>query len=128
MGELRSWGVDKLVATRILGRLDVEATPALVEEVAAELAEHRKDVEQWVADRVRSRTVKILEDRSIEVFGQMEEDWTNGFRAAEELVARLSPDQLLDQPSGKAPSKGQVLRSMVKTARKRSALVEKRPR
>ncbi len=128
MSELQCWEIDRLAAGRLLGRLKIKATPPIVEEVAMEFAQHRKDVEQWVADRVQSKIVSKLEARSMRDFGRMDENWNNGFSAAEELVARLMPNELLDQPSGKALSKGQVLRSMVRAARERSAIVERRSR
>lgn len=128
MSELRCWEIDRLAASRLLGRLEIETTPAIVEEVAMEFAQHRSDVEQWVADRVQSRIVSELEERSKRDFGRMDENWNNGFSAAERLVATLMPNELLDQPYGKALTKGQVLRSMMREARKRSAIVEKRPR
>lgn len=118
MSESRCWEVDRIAARRLLDRLKINATSAVVEEVAVEFAEHRKDVEQWVAGRVQSKFVKLLEARSMQDFAQMGDDWANGFRAAEELVATLSETEMLDQPIGKARSKGQVLRSMVRVARR----------
>lgn len=126
MGELRFWEIDRLAAGKLLARLEIEATPAIVEEVAMEFARHRQDVERWVAERVQSQIVSKLEERSIRDFGRMDENWNSGFSAAEELIATLMPNDLLDQPYGKAPSKGEVLRSMVREARKNAAIVERR--
>ncbi len=92
-----------------------------------EFARHRMEVEQWAANRVQSTVIGALEAQSMHVFVQMDDKWANGFRAAEETVARLSTNELLDQPRGSVQSKGQVLRSMVRGARERSAIVEKRP-
>lgn len=128
MNETQCWEVDRLAARRILSRLKIKATPAIVEEIAVEFAEHRKDAEQRVTNRVQSNIIRVLEERSMQDFGQMDGSWAQGFRTAEEVVATLSPNDLLDQPSGKAKSKGQVLRSMVRVARKRSAIVERRSR
>lgn len=126
MGELRFWEIDRLAASNLLARLEIEVTPAIVEEVAMEFARHRQDVERWVAERVQSQIVSKLEERSIRDFGRMDESWNSGFSAAEELIATLMPNDLLDQPYGKAPSKGEVLRSMVREARKNAAIVERR--
>lgn len=128
MSESQCWEIDRMAARRLIGRLGVAATPETVEEVAAEFASHRLEVEQWVADRVQSYVIGMLEARSIEEFGRMDERWSDGFRTAEELVARLQSEDLLGQPVSEAKSKGQLLRSMMRTARKRSALVEKRSR
>jgi hypothetical protein len=128
MGESGCWEVDRLAAKRLLDRLKIEATPAIVEEVGAEFAEHRRTSEVWVAGRVQSRVIRELEARSMQDFCRMDDNWRNGFMAAENVVATLSMDELLDQPRGAARSKGQVLRGMVRDARKRSALVERRPR
>ncbi|WP_341713640.1 hypothetical protein [Erythrobacter sp.] len=128
MGESQCWEVDRLAARTLLDRLKIEATPATVEQLEIGLAEHRRNSEVWVAGRVQSRCVKELEDRSMQDFTRMDDNWRNGFMAAEEIVATLSIDALLDQPRGEARSKGEVLRSMVRDARKRSALVERRTR
>tara|TARA_A100001391_G_scaffold46046_2_gene27208 strand:+ start:87355 stop:87732 length:378 start_codon:yes stop_codon:yes gene_type:complete len=121
------WEIDRLAARRLLDRLKIEATTASVEEAAMEFARHRMEVEQWAANRVQSTVIGALEAQSMHVFVQMDDKWANGFRAAEETVARLSTNELLDQPRGSVQSKGQVLRSMVRGARERSAIVEKRP-
>ena len=128
MGESSCREVDRLAARRILDRLKIKVIPEIIEEVAAELAEHRKSSEQWAAGRAQSEIIRELEERSMQDFGRMCEDWANGFRAAEELVATLSLAKLLGQPIAGARSKGQVLRSMVRDARKRSALIERRSR
>lgn len=128
MSESRCWEVDRLAAKRLLDRLKIETTPAIVEEIGVVIAEHRKNSEMWIAGRIQSKLIRELETRSMQDFGRMDDDWRNGFMAAEAVVATLSIDELLDQPSGEARSKGQVLRSMVRDARKRSALVERRTR
>ena len=126
MRDTRYWEIDRLAAKRLLSRLEIEATTALVDEVAAEFAEHRIEVQQWTANRVQSRIIGALEAQSMQDFGQKNAHWADGFIAAEQLVARLSTNELLDQPYGTAQSKGQVLRSMVRGARNRSAGLERR--
>ena len=126
MTDTRCWEIDRLAARRLLSRLGIEAPNTVVEEVAIAFAEHRADVQQWTANRVQSSIIDALEARSIQDFPQMDANWASGFIAAEQTVARLSKNELLDQPYGKAQSKGQVLRSLVRGARERSAIVEKR--
>ena len=126
MRDMRYWEIDRLAAKRLLSRLKIEPTTAIVEEIAGEFAEHRMDVQHWAANRVQSRIIGALEERSIEDFAQKDAQWADGFMAAEQLVGRLSTNELLDQPYGTAQSKGQVLRSMVRGARNRSAGVERR--
>lgn len=126
MPNTQSWEIDRLSARRLLDRLKIEATPAMIEEVAREFAEHRVDVQQWTANRAQSQIIGALEAKSMQDFGQKEANWADGFIAAEQLVARLSTNELLDQPSGTAQSKGQVLRSMVRGARQGSAIVDRR--
>ena len=126
MTDTRCWEIDRLAAKRLLDCLTIEVTPAMIDEVATAFADHRAEVQRWTADRVQSRIIGVLEEQSVQDFAQRDADWANGFIAAEQMVARLSLNELLDQPHGKAQSKGQVLRSLMRGARKRSAIVEKR--
>ncbi|WP_137679412.1 hypothetical protein [Aurantiacibacter suaedae] len=126
MTDTRYWEIDRLAARRLLGRLKIDATTAKIDEVASAFAEHRQEVQQWTASRVQSRIITALEVRSMEDFVHMDAKWANGFIAAEEMIARLSADELLGQPYGPAQSKGQVLRSLVRGARKQSPIVERR--
>lgn len=119
MSDVQCWEIDRLAARRLLSRLGVEPAPATVEDAATVFAEHRTDVEHWVAERVQSRILEALETRSLQEFGQKDENWATGFRAAEEMVAKLVTNDLLDQPAGAAQSKGQALRRMLRTARRR---------
>ncbi|OYX66357.1 MAG: hypothetical protein B7Y88_05620 [Sphingomonadales bacterium 32-64-17] len=125
MTDTRYWEIDRLAATSLLGRLGIETNPTTVEQAAAAFAEHRMEVQQWTANRVQSRIIGALEAQSMQDFGQKDSTWADGFIAAEQLVARLSTNELLDQPNGTAQSKGQVLRSLVRGARQRSTFVER---
>ncbi|MEN7536116.1 hypothetical protein [Aurantiacibacter flavus] len=120
MSATQYWEIDRLAANRLVDRLKIEANPEMVEEIAMEFAEHRAEVQHWVAHRVQSRIIGALEARSVQDFVQKDATWADGFIAAEHMVANLSINDLLDQPHGSAQSKGQVLRSMVRGARKRS--------
>ena len=102
-----------------MAHLGIEATPITLDEVALEFAKHRKDVERWFAHRVQSKIISVLETRFVRDFSRVDGNWASGFRAAEEVVTTLSPNHLLDMPSGNAQSKGQILRSMVQKARRR---------
>ena len=124
MTDTRYWEIDRLAATRLLGRLGIEASPTTLEQAAKAFAEHRVEVQQWTANRVQSRVIGALETQSMQAFGQKDANWADGFIAAEQLVARLSTNELLDKPYGTAQSKGQVLRSLVRGARQRSTVIE----
>ena len=127
MTDTRFWEIDRLAAQRLLGRLEIDAPPGMVETVATAFAEHRMDVQQWAANRAQSQMIGALEAQSVQEFGQKDARWADGFIAAEQLVSRLSTSELLGQPYGTSQSKGQILRSMVRGTRNASAVVRSAP-
>ena len=59
-----------------------------------------------------------MEEDSMEMARRHDAPWMDGFRRAEELVMTISPDELADFKPKRIVSKGQVLRQMVRQARK----------
>ena len=111
------WTVDQLAASNLLAALGVEATPEQLALATEHIARHRQDQISWAAERVHSRLVDMLENVSTEAFVHENEDFTRGFRYAEQQILTLDPQRLLELASERPRSQGQFLRAMVRQAR-----------
>jgi histidinol dehydrogenase len=128
MNEAGVWTVDQVAAAGLLAALGLEAKTDTLEKVVVHLARHRLDACEWAAERVHDAVVRRMEAASTEIFTHHDAQWTEGFRAAEHLVLTARPAELLDLEPLRARSKGQVLRAMVREAKRvESALVVKTP-
>lgn len=118
MTQGRYWSVDELAARKLLAMLELEETEARVGQVARHFAEHRLSIAGWAADRVHAGMVRELEDIPSSIFAAHSEDWARGFRNAEERLLTTSPRDLLEIEPEQSRSQGQILRSMVRQARR----------
>ena len=114
----RYWSVDELAARKLLAALELGETDALVDEVARLFAEHRVNIAGWSAEKVHAGLIRTLEEASPSIFAHHNEDWARGFRGAEELVITTNPLDLLDIEPDQPRSQGQILRSLVRQAKK----------
>ena len=111
------WTVDQLAACNLLAALGVEATPEQLALTTSHISRHRQDQIGWAAERVHSRLVDMLEKVSTESFVHESEDFTQGFRYAEQQILTLDPRQLLELASERPRPQAQILRAMVRQAR-----------
>jgi len=112
------WSVDRLAANNLLLNLGLKLGEQQAEQVAAHFAKHRLSAYTWAGEKVHSHVMEELETASMRrPFRESSEDWAEGYRYAEEVVMTLSP-ALPDIESGQGPSKGQLLRAMVRDARR----------
>ena len=123
MVENDCWDVDRLAASRLLASLKLEPTAEILQEAARHLARHRRESSAFSAERVRAKIVEDLEARSVDHLrsGSKSHDWAMGVGFAELRVASLDLDDVTDQGLRKPRSKGTILRSMVREARKDDA-------
>jgi hypothetical protein len=119
MADSISWAVDRLAANTLFARLRLKPTADMLEQAAAQFAEHRKNSIGWAAERAHSSIVQKLESASMERFGRETDDWRNGFCFAEQQVMTTRPEELLELGPDRSLSKGQVLRALVREARSR---------
>ena len=117
--ESRHLAVDTLAASNLLARLGLDQSPQLLTAVAGIMATHRTDAIEWAAERAHEAIVQRLEARSLDLLGDHNEDWASGFRHAEQIVWGMTPTELLGEVPARTMTKGQVLRSMLRQARKR---------
>jgi hypothetical protein len=80
-------------------------------------ASHRETALEWAAKRARSSMIEELEEASLRHFPEHEEEWCAGFQVAELQVASMGTRELLRTDFGKASTKGQILRRLVRQAR-----------
>jgi hypothetical protein len=118
MDQTSLWTVDKLAATKLLAALGLDITDEQIDRVARHFAQHRQDLTSWAAERAQSSIVRTLETASPDMFVRESDQWASGFRFAEQLVMTANPQELLDLGPERPLSKGRILRSMVRQARR----------
>lgn len=119
MDHATHWSVDRLAASNLLAQLKLEASDDLVDLVTRHFAEHRRNLVGWAAERTQSAIIERMESAATSLFTYHDEDWVRGFSQAEEVVLTIEPKALLDLEPGPPRSQGQILRSMVREARRR---------
>ena len=118
MSGARYWSVDQLAANRLAAELKLDATEDTIDRIAAHFADHRRDMMDWAAERIHGNAIRALESASTSNFGRHGDDWNMGFRRAEEQLLTMSPSELLSLEPDQTRSQGQILRSMVRQARR----------
>lgn len=114
------WEVDRLATAELLASLQTAPQTEWPDLVAQAFARTRLKNYEWAANRVRDSVICILEEKAVDEFKRKDTTWTDGFRHAEECLVALTPSELLKIYYGSPKSKGQVLRSFVRYARKNS--------
>jgi hypothetical protein len=114
-----SWAVDELAASTLFAALGLDPTEERLAIVAGHFARHRENVASWAAERAQANIAQTLEDASRDIFARESEDWTSGFRNAEQTIVTMSAEELLAVERTAPLSKGRILRTMMKQARNR---------
>ncbi|PZU59373.1 MAG: hypothetical protein DI547_07205 [Sphingobium sp.] len=122
MDDSNIWSVDTLAARNLLAHLNLEASPEALELVGRHLAAHRQNSMGWAAERARSVLGRVLDANPPEHLAHDNEDWLRGYHYAGQQVLTIQPDELLSLGPKRKQSKGQILRGMVRQARKSEAL------
>jgi hypothetical protein len=118
MGDGSVWEIDHLAAAELLALLRV--TPEADWGILAAKAFSKSRVQsyEWAARRVHWAVIKVLEAEATETFQRKEPMWTDGFRHAEECLMAQTPSELLEVVARPSISKGQVLRSLFRSAKR----------
>jgi hypothetical protein len=112
------WDVDRVAATELLALLR-DAPEADWRSLAAKaFCRARLQSYEWAARRVHESAIKVLEAEATETFHRKEPVWTDGFRHAEECLTAKAPSELLEVITRPSRSKGQVLRSIMRSAKR----------
>ena len=112
------WNVDLMAARGLLAALNLEASDAALKTAAGHLSAHRRSSYKWAAERVHSKAVDNLETVSRQEFAHRDGPWTDGFRFAEQCVLELVPEELLEVRQERTQTKGQILRGLVRKAKR----------
>lgn len=112
------WEVDRIAAAELLALLKKapEADWGIL--AAKAFSKARLQSYEWAARRAQESAIKALETEAIEVFQRKESVWTDGYRHAEEYLAAMAASELLEVSTRPARSKGQVLRSFIRSAKR----------
>tara|TARA_B110001454_G_scaffold217210_1_gene242020 strand:- start:450 stop:809 length:360 start_codon:yes stop_codon:yes gene_type:complete len=118
MNESDIWSVDRIAANNLAIDLGPPVTAEQLEKIAGHFAMHRRGSAKWVADRVHANIVKVMEAEAIPLAQHHDEKWSEGYMRAEQIVMTLATEQLLDIEPHKPKSRGQILRAMVRQAKR----------
>jgi hypothetical protein len=118
MGDGSVWEIDRLAAAELLALLRVAPEADWANLAAKAFSKSRLQSYEWAARRVHESAIKALEAESIETFERKDPIWTDGFRHAEECLMAQSPSELLEVVVRPPRSKGQVLRSLFRAAKR----------
>tara|TARA_R110000782_G_scaffold78293_2_gene155811 strand:- start:59 stop:421 length:363 start_codon:yes stop_codon:yes gene_type:complete len=118
MDDSAIWSVDQLAANNLAVSLGLQLTSDQIRRVAGHFSDHRRSACEWAIQRAHEKILEKMEADSMEMARRYDAPWMDGFRRAEELVMTISPDELADINPKPMVSKGQVLRQMVRQARK----------
>ncbi len=76
MTESTIWSVDRIAAGNLSLSLGLKLDPADELLIAEHFARHRRDAQEWAAERTRDRIVSKLETASIELCPRSSDDWS----------------------------------------------------
>ena len=111
------WDIDRVAAGELATALRAELDGERLGLVAELFARHRESALEWAAKRAQGQVLRTLEAAVIERAGRMSDSWAEGVAFAEQKVAAMPVSEILGIVPGRTRSFGQVLRSMLRTAR-----------
>jgi nicotinamide riboside kinase len=89
MSESDIWSVDRIAANNLAVDLDMIFEPEQIERIADHFSRHRLSAAQWAAERMHARIVTMLESESMRLAQEHDEDWTQGYMRAEQVVMTM---------------------------------------
>lgn len=119
MNDSSVWSVDRIAAANLKMALGLALNEDQMERIAAHFSRHRTSAYQWAAERAQSHIVKALEAESMGAGPRYRDGWTDGYMRAEQVVMRMTRQDLIGIDTRESRTTGQVLRAMVRQARRR---------
>lgn len=117
MSDSRIWSVDRIAANNLFADLGIKADDRQLASAAEHFARHRGDAQDWAAERVHVNIMENLAAATGDLSQDRDDAWMDGYLYAEQSVITLSQEELLGMMPEHRPTKGQVLRSMLRHAR-----------
>ena len=112
------WSVDRIAANKLAASLGSDYREDQIELIAEQFAQHRRSAYTWIAERIRDNLLERLSSASRGLFNRKSDEWTSGYREAEHIAMTMDTNELMGLEYRPARSKGQILRAMVRGARK----------
>ncbi|MET3763140.1 hypothetical protein [Sphingomonas sp. UYEF23] len=122
MNKSSVWIVDQLAAARVIRELNLSVTESGINRLAELLADHRLDAMDLAISRTQltiSNAIRDLLGRNRHKSGE----WSDGCRSAEMAILTDTLDAIQIMRPKQTRSKGQVLRSLMRQARKTDRLM-----
>lgn len=113
-----AWETDRIAARKVLAVLGLPPESELIDAAVQVMTQHREQSMEYAAERIQAHIVRQLETEGPQRFIRESEDWARGFNYAEELLITATPADLLEIAPAPPRSKGQLLRTMIRAARK----------
>jgi hypothetical protein len=120
MNDSKTWMVDQIAAANIGRALGLELDEQQLATVGEHLAEHRASALDMAASRIRETILERVYQARLAVHERRSAEWSEGCRSAEHAIMAMSSTDLLALPAAETVSQGQVLRTLIRHARKRS--------
>lgn len=121
MAESHVGHIDQIAAALLVRDIGLVLDGEQMGELERHLAKHRTSTLDLAVSRIQAR----ISDAILRLVGEAQAyrsgDWSNGCRSAEAAVLAITSDVLYEIRPREARSKGQILRAMLRQARKRSA-------
>jgi hypothetical protein len=118
MTDRSAWSVDLIAANNLATALGLKLEEAQLQLIAEHFSDHRYRAYEWAAKRAQSALLERLESTLLEERPVRSDAWASGFVAAEEAALTISTDQLLGLPNHRGRTQGQVLRAMMRQAKR----------
>ena len=113
------WDVDRLAATNLAAALGLQPEPRQLHILARHLAQHRLDACGWSVERVRSNLLDRFASISADSFQNRPDQWSDGFRFAEQATITMTSEELLKLAPRKTITRGQRLRALIRMHREK---------
>jgi hypothetical protein len=116
---MSAWSIDRIAALNLLADLGLEHSAENIAKATRHCADHRRHAIRWAAEKAHGTIVGRLEDAATAEFLREHPERAEGYRFAEQQVMTAAPRDLLQLAPEESPSKGQILRHLVRRARGR---------
>jgi hypothetical protein len=118
MSSLKTWMVDETAASVLGIELGLDLNTEQLRIIAKHMAEHRITAFEWAAVRIPTSILSRLHKARLQEYERRDAGWSDGNMAAQETILTMTSEDLLDIPAPVKTSKGHILRTMIRQARK----------
>jgi hypothetical protein len=117
---------DDVAAHRALLGLGMQPSAENIEVLARQMALHRREAVNFFLQKAAVDLQVRLEERFSELNRPGQDGWPSGYAAAQQEAANWFVGQQGDQHRPPPPTRGKILRSLLRTRKEQNAVVMKR--